>query len=293
MAKKHSLKRLTAQAYNTPHFLMPSTLDTLLSYLERRNLGLLDDIEDEADELEDEQETGSEPTMVANGIGYIEVCGALTYKPVMGMCGEVQGVSYTGLLEQVESLAEMGCKTLVMEFSTPGGQASHIWEYADEIRAVCDEYGIELIGYAQEMACSAGYALIAQCDEVIANPDAIVGSIGCCVALTDVSKAMEMEGVKRIFITSGSNKVPFAEDGTFKPEFIQKIQSDVDKANMQFAKHVSKYTGLSVKEINDLNADTFDAETALKLGLVNSIKTNQEFAAYVAAKHKAKQSGAM
>ena len=38
---------------------MPSTLDTLLSYLERRNLGLLDDIEDEADELEDEQETGS------------------------------------------------------------------------------------------------------------------------------------------------------------------------------------------------------------------------------------------
>ena len=38
----------------------------------------------------------------------------------MGMCGEVQGVSYTGLLEQVESLAEMGCKTLVMEFSTPG-----------------------------------------------------------------------------------------------------------------------------------------------------------------------------
>ena len=64
---------------------MPSTLDTLLSYLERRNLGLLDDIEDEADELEDEQETGSEPTMVANGIGYIEVCRALTYKPVMGM----------------------------------------------------------------------------------------------------------------------------------------------------------------------------------------------------------------
>ena len=59
------------------------------------------------------------------------------------------------------------------------------------------------------MACSVYYALIAQCDEVIANPDAIVGSIGCCVALTDVSKAMEMEGVKRIFITSGSNKVPF------------------------------------------------------------------------------------
>ena len=50
-----------------------------------------------------------------------------------------------------------------MEFSTPGDKYTH-FEYADEIRAVCDEYGIELIGYAQEMACSAGYTLIAQCD---------------------------------------------------------------------------------------------------------------------------------
>ena len=57
---------------------------------------------------------------------------------------------------------------------------------------------------------------------------------------------MEMEGVKRILLLQVVIKF-HSEDGTFKPEFIQKIQSDVDKANMQFAKHVSKYTGLSVK----------------------------------------------
>lgn len=286
MAKKHGLTRLTESLYNVPHFVLPSTLDVVLSYLDKRNIGLEMDMEDDEEDDEDKAE-------IAGGVGYINVSGALTYKPVRGMCGEVMGCSYTGLLEQFETMAEAGVKTVVMEFSTPGGQASHAFEYADEIRAICDEHKIELLGYAQEMACSAGYALLCQCDEVITNPDAIVGSIGCVVALTDVSKAMEQAGVKRIFISSGSAKVPFADDGSFKPEFIAKVQKDVDKANEMFVAHVSKHTGLSAEEIKGLNAETFDAEEALEKGLVNQIMTNSQFAAYVAAKHKLKQLGAM
>lgn len=290
MAKKQSLLRLTHSAYNLPHLLLPSTLDNFLTYLDHRNLGILDDIEDNMED--DEEEDDNELDMVGS-LGYIHVNGALTFQPVMGMCGEVQGCSYTGLLEQVEEMAEAGAKTIVMEFSSPGGQASHIWEYANEIRKVCDEYEIELIGYVQEMACSAAYALACLCDEVVSNPDAITGSIGCVVALTDFSKAMDDAGIKRIYITSGDAKVPFAADGSFKKEFLDKIQKDVNKANEQFASHVSKYTGLSVDTIKSFNADTFDAEEALDKGLINSIMTQSEFAAYVAAKHKVKQSGAM
>jgi len=291
MAKKQSLLRLTHSAYNLPHLLLPSTLDNFLTYLDRRNLGILDDIEDD---LEDNEEDSEFPEIEMVGtLGYIFVNGALTFQPVVGACGEVQGCSYTGLLEQVEDMAEAGAKTIVMEFSSPGGQSSHIWEYANEIRKVCDEHNIELIGYVQEMACSAAYALACLCDEVVSNPDAITGSIGCVVALTDFSKAMDDAGIKRIYITSGDAKVPFAADGSFKKEFLDKIQKDVNKANEQFASHVSKYTGLSVETIKSFNAETFDAEEALDRGLINSIMTQSEFAAYVAAKHKVKQTGAM
>lgn len=290
MAKKQSLLRLTQSAYNLPHLLLPSTLDHLLTYLDHRNLGLLDDIEDNMEDSQDEDD--NELDMVGS-LGYIHINGALTFKPVMGMCGEVQGCSYTGLLNQVEAMAEAGAKTIVMEFSSPGGQAMQCFIYANEIRKVCDEHNIELIGYVQEMACSAAYALACLCDEVVSNPDAITGSIGCVVALTDFSKAMDDAGIKRIYITSGDAKVPFAADGSFKKEFIDKIQKDVNKANEQFASHVSKYTGLSVETIKSFNADTFDAEEALDKGLINSIMTQSEFAAYVAAKHKVKQTGAM
>lgn len=289
MAKKQSLLRLTHSAYNLPHLLLPSTLDHLLTYLDHRNLGLLDDIEDNMEEDEDQEETSN----IVNGLGYIHVNGALTFQPVVGMCGEVQGCSYTGLLSQVEQMAESGVKTIVMEFNSPGGIASHVWEITAEIRKVCDENNIELVAYVQEMACSAAYALACMCDEVVSNPDAITGSIGCVVALTDFSKAMTDAGIKRIYITSGSAKVPFQEDGSFKPEFLAKIQKDVNKANDQFVSHVSNHTGLSIQSIKDLNAETFDADEALEIGLVNSIMTQSEFAAYVAAKHKVKQSGAM
>lgn len=278
MSNKNSLLRLTSIAYSTPHLITSQSLDKLLSYLDLRNAGLLKE-----DQLNDTPTTSQSK---AGKVGYVPVYGAVTYKPVIGMCGEVNGTSYTGLLASVENLIEDGCKAIVFDFSTPGGQAAHIFEYANEIRNVADKNGVELIAYVDEMACSAGYALACICDEVIANPDAITGSIGAVVALTDVSKAMDNAGVKRIFITSGSSKVPFAEDGSFKQEFLTKIQKDVDMLNDKFAEHVSKYTGLAVEDIKALNAETFNADEALEIGLINSIMTNSEFAAYIAAKYK-------
>lgn len=278
MSNKNSLLRLTSIAYSTPHLITSQSLDKLLSYLDLRNAGLLK-----------EEQLNVTPTSTqskAGKVGYVPVYGAVTYKPVMGLCGEVSGTSYVGLLEAVEELIEDDCKAIVFDFSTPGGQAAHIWEYANEIRKAADEAGVELIAYVDEMACSAGYALACLCDEVIANPDAVVGSIGAVVALTDTSKAMDNMGVKRIFITSGKNKVPFDVNGSFKQDFLEKIQKDVTALNEKFAEHVSLYTGLSVEAIKDLEAESFNADEALEIGLINSIMTNSEFAAYIAAKYK-------
>lgn len=191
-----------------------------------------------------------------------------------------------------EDAIEEGAQCIVMDFSTPGGQATHAFEYADEIRKLCDDNNIELIAYVDEMACSAGYLLACICDEVIANPDSVVGSIGAVVALTDVSEAMKQAGIKRIFITSGTAKVPYDEEGAFKSDFINKVQSEVDMLNDKFVSHVSKFTGLDDSTIRGLNADSFNAEEALSIGLVNSIQTQSEFAAYLAAKCNKKKLGA-
>lgn len=276
----HSLLRLTTKVYNTPHLITPEAFGVILDYLDYRNSDTFK-VGAEWDQGPDAQE--EKP--YADGMGVLQVSGSLTYKPVMTMCGEA-GTSYTSLVQQVEEMADAGVRTIVMEVNSGGGEASHVFQACEDIRAICDERGIKLIGYADTMACSAAYALISICDEVVANPSASVGSIGCVVALMDASKAYEKAGLKRIFITSGENKVPFAEDGSFKQSFLDDIQESVDKLNDEFAAHVAKYTGLSTKAVQGFEAKVFDADVAVTKGLANHVMTNKQFAAYAHAIHK-------
>lgn len=277
----HSLFRLTQKVYNTPHLITPEAFTVILDYLDARNLHGIKLYEDGYDAPDAEEKA---PTF-SDGLGVLQVSGSLTYKPVMTLCGEA-GTSYQSLVAQVEEMAQAGVRTIVMEVNSGGGEASHVFQCCEDIRSICDENGIKLIGYADTMAASAAYALISICDEVIANPSASLGSIGCVVALMDASKAYEQAGLKRIFITSGDNKVPFAEDGSFKESFLADIQDSVDKLNDEFTAHVAKYTGLSAKEIKGFQAKVFDADQAVELGLANKLMTNKQFIAYVAQIHK-------
>lgn len=276
----HSLIRLASRIHNTPHLITPDAFSVILDYFDRRNG--LDFVKADMTEA---PEYAEQPAQHSNGVGVLTVDGSLTYKPVMTMCGEA-GTSYQSLVSQTQDMADAGVKTIVMEVSSGGGEASHVFQAANDIRAICDENNIQLIGYADTLACSAAYALISVCDQVIANPSATIGSIGCVVALLDTSKAMENAGLKRIFVTSGKNKVPFDADGSFKESFLEEIQQDVDRLNAEFAAHVSQYTGLGVDTIMAFEAGVFDAETAMKNGLVNAVMTNKQFAAFVAEAHK-------
>jgi ClpP class serine protease len=276
----HSLVRLASRIHNTPHLITPEAFAVIIDYFDRRN-----GVDFVKMDMQESSPYVEEPAAYANGLGVLCVDGSLTYKPVMTMCGEV-GTSYQSLVAQTQEMAEAGVKTIVMEMSSGGGEASHVFQAAEDIRSICDEHGIQLIGYADTLACSACYALGVVCDQFIVNPSATVGSIGCVVALLDTSKAMEQAGLKRIFVTSGKNKVPFDADGSFKESFLEEIQSDVDRLNAEFAAHVARHTGLDAKTIMDFEAGVFDAETAVKNGLANAVMTNKQFAAFVAEAHK-------
>jgi ClpP class serine protease len=286
MAKKHSLFRLTNSVYNTPHLTTATNLDFILSWLERRNFDIepLEPTEfpEEDDCCDDEDEE------IVDGFGILKIAGTLTYQPVEGMCGEI-GCSYTGILEDAQELIDNGCHTIIMEVSSGGGSASHCFEYATYLRELCDENGVELLAYIDECSASAAYALTCIADEIYINPSAQAGSIGCVISLMDTSKAMQQAGLKRIYITSGSEKVPFDNDGSFKQSFLDDLQKECNKLNEEFTAFVSKYTGLTVDTIKGFQAKCFNAEDSVANGLVNGVLTKNEFAAFIAAKNNNKE----
>lgn len=275
---KHSLLRLASKIHNTPHLITADAFNVVLDYLESRN-SAVKMMMPENDDMPDDHEDDSDE-ITNDGVICICIDGSLTYKPIMTMCGEV-GTSYVSLVDKVEDAIECGAKTIVFDVNSGGGEASHVFQTAEDIRQLCTANNVKLIAYADTMACSAAYALSVIADTVIMNPSATVGSIGCVVALLDTSKAMEQAGLKRIFITSGDAKVPYDDKGGFKKEFLDEIQAEVDLLNTEFSEFVSKYTGIDAKLIRGFEAKTFNAKEALEVGLVNQIMTNREFVQYV------------
>lgn len=271
----HSLYRLAQKAWNTPHLITQEALSPILEYLSTRNGD-----QSPVFAIVPTKQAPKKVEMVAN---YGEICidGTLTYKPLQAACSP-EGCSYQGILEQAEELIASGVDTIIMTHSSPGGEASHAFSTAQELRQMCDDNSVRLISYIDTYSASASYLLACVADEIVIHPSASAGSIGCVVALTDFSKAMEMSGIKTQYIASTPGKTPFADDGSFSKEFLSQIQEDVTRLGNQFAQHVSDFTSIPVADVLALDAKMFHAEKALSIGLVNQILDHNQFAAYLA-----------
>lgn len=272
----HRLIKLTQRLYSKPHMISQDSFDIVANYLHSRNM--MTPIQSDTEE-EDEDDCPS----IINGVGVICLDGALTYKPIQGMCGEV-GCSYTQLLQDFQELIKTGVKTIVMEIDSGGGEGYGCMETADDIRKLCDQNDVYLIAYNDGRIASAAYAIACAADEVISNPSADTGSIGVLVCLYNDSKYLENAGVVRSFVYAGNKKIPYAEDGTWKESFIQDLQSSVDMMYEQFVSHVNKYTGIDKEKIRSFQAGMFSAEESLSNGLINQIMTRSQFVDYLKSK---------
>lgn len=273
MTQQRPVHRVLTDLYNKPHLVSSEAFGAAASYLELRNSGLLA-------QIETAPSAPDAPASVGK-IGIINIHGSLTNKPVMGACGEIAGANYANILTQQTELIKAGCKTIVLDIDSGGGEAFNCFPTADAMRKQADDNGVEMISYVQSHAASAAYALCVLSDEVVAHPQSQVGSIGVLIALMNNSKRLEKEGLSRTFITAGANKIPFDADGGFREGFLAELQEQVDELYGQFCEHVSHYTGLSIEEVKATEASMFNAKKAMDMGLINSIMTNEAFAEYL------------
>lgn len=219
------------------------------------------------------------------GIGVLTIQGPLTYRSTgwEALCG---GYSYEMMIDEAAEMISAGCKTIVIDADSGGGEAYGCFEATNELRKMCDDNGVKLYGYVDGSACSAMYGIICACDEVVANPYAEVGSIGVLIALYNDSEHLKQEGYERIFITDGTEKVPFAADGTFREGFIKDLETRCADLGDAFRNHVSMYTNLTPADLKATNAKVYSANEALSIGLINKIQTRSEFISYVVEQHK-------
>lgn len=273
----HKLLRLTEKLYNTPHLITTSSFDRVIGYLEDRNSGAFEMAVKDAGVSKERYLSYNPDTQ----IGYVSMDGPLTYIEYEGLCGP-SGPSYQAIRDESTQLLEAGAKVIVLDQSSPGGEAYMAFETARYIREQADKYGAKIIAYVDGLSASASYAFSVVADEIIMNPMAEVGSVGVVVKLRNVNKAMKEMGIEDTYVYAGKSKIPFDSEGNFSEETLSDIQRKVDILYEEFVSHVAQFRNISKEAVVNTEAKTFLANDAIALGLADKQMTLEEFSNYLA-----------
>lgn len=270
------LLRLTSILYNTPHLMLPASLERVFTYLDDRN-----NHAELAVQLEKKPKEHNVQYVAETQVGVLSVSGPLTYIEYEAMCGE-QNSSYQQIVDDFDKLCSMGAKTIVMDVDSPGGIAYGMMETGRYLRKKADEKGIQLVAYVDGLSASAAFGLSVAAHEIIANPDAELGSVGVVVKLRNMNKAMNNAGVEDTYIYAGDSKIPFKEDGSFREDFLADIQYKVDALYQQFTEYVADMRGIDVGVVKSTQAKVLLAQDAIGIGFADKVMTREDFSNYLA-----------
>lgn len=126
--------------------------------------------------------------------------------------------SYDEIRTRIEAALAAPTPFVVMQISSPGGEAAGCFELARWIRGAAALTGKTVLAYVEDRACSAGYAIACGASKIYLSDSAIVGSIGVLSTRLDASAAAEARGLRVAFIASGARKadghpeLPLSED---------------------------------------------------------------------------------
>lgn len=138
-------------------------------------------------------------------------------------------------------------RAIVLEFNTPGGEATAINELADAIHAGRAKKPIK--AYVDGLAASAGYWLASACDEIIMSSTGLVGSIGVVMSQQDTTERDAKSGVRTVQIVSSQSPDKrldiTGDDGRAKVQTIVDALADVFVAAVARNRKVTTATVLS------------------------------------------------
>lgn len=160
---------------------------------------------------------------------------------------------------------------VVMRLDTPGGVVAGLHETVVSLRAMAAQYKIPLIGYVDETAYSAGYALSCACSELYLPRSGFCGSIGVISTLVDQTEKDKKDGYRFVVLTSGARKADGHPHVPITDAVVDEEAPRVEQLAMQFYKDVRKARGLSIDTIRGFEAKRFLGAEAVKAGVADGI----------------------
>lgn len=173
-------------------------------------------------------------------------------------------------------------KAIVVRIDSPGGAVAPTQEIFEELGKIRTEK--PLVASLGSMATSGGYYIASACDQIVANPGTLTGSIGVIMQLGNVEELMRKLGLRGYNIKSGPHKDIGSPYQPLSTEGRAILQALVDDVHDQFVGAVSEARGMDEGEVRRLaDGRVYSGRQAKDLGLVD-VLGNLEDAIDLAAK---------
>ncbi|HEU4889067.1 MAG TPA: signal peptide peptidase SppA [Thermoanaerobaculia bacterium] len=165
-------------------------------------------------------------------------------------------------------------KAIVIRINSPGGAIAPSQEIYSAIRRTRADTKKPIVASMDSVAASGGYYIAAACDQIVANPGTITGSIGVILQWFNTKELIQWAKLKPETITSGALKdagSPFRELTEAERAYFQDI---VTQLHTQFVRDVAKGRSAKMKQeevARIADGRIFTGEQALQLKLVDEL----------------------
>jgi serine protease SohB len=201
--------------------------------------------------------------------------------PVVRLAGVVgfstplrPGLTLAGIARTLDRVfATRKAVAVALVINSPGGSPVQSHLIFRRIRELADEKKRRVIAFVEDAAASGGYMIACAADEIIADPNSIVGSIGVVGGTFGFDKLIEKIGIERRLYTSGEHKGmldPFLPENPDDVERLKKLQREIHDGFIALVK--SRRGGKLVGPENDLfSGEYWTGTRAVELGLVDAV----------------------
>lgn len=175
--------------------------------------------------------------------------------------------SFRAQLAQLDS--DPSVQSIVVDVDSPGGLVFGVTETA----AALARTSKPVVAVVSGLNASAAYWISSNVDRLIATPAALVGSIGVFVTHTDLSGALEREGVRVSYVSQGKFKTELAPTKPLSDAGRDELQRIVDADFELFVRDVARGRGVSPAGVRNGFGEgrVLSAPDALRAGMIDAI----------------------
>jgi len=187
--------------------------------------------------------------------------------------GAANSLNDAGLAPMIEKAFKRGKpKAVALVINSPGGSPAQSSLIAARIRRLAAEKDLPVIAFVEDVAASGGYWLATAADEIFADSNSVVGSIGVVSAGFGFPELLARHGIERRVHTAGKSKTMLDPFRAEKPADVKRLKALQDQIHQGFIAQVQARRGDKLVDNPDLfTGEIWIGDAAREVGLIDGI----------------------